>query len=255
MVGPRMNLAAQLSLSSALIVAGALLGGWLALHLGKNRPLVIFLALAAGVMFGAAFFHMLPEAFHGGGYMIFTWVPLGFAFLFLLERYVLVHACEEPPGCTEHGTTGGLAAFWGLSLHTLFDGVALASATVEGVGTVALVAILAHKIPSSFSLAALLASEHKTRTRILVYCALFGMMVPAGAVLYLGLDEIVKFTSLAPAALAFSAGSFLYIAVSDLLPHVNRHGRERRLGTLAAMAIGLLVMYLLTFITGHDHSV
>lgn len=248
-----MNLAASLSVSSALIVLGALVGGYLAVYLGKSRPLVVFLAFAAGVMFGAAFFHMLPEAFHGGGYAIFTWVPLGFVFLFLLERYVLVHACEEPPGCTEHGTTGGLAAFWGLSLHTLFDGVALASATVEGVGTVALVAILAHKIPSSFSLAALLAAEHKTRTRILVSCTLFGMMVPAGAVLYLGLDELVEFTHLAAGALAFSAGSFLYIAVSDLLPHVNRHGREKRVGTLLAMALGLLVMYLLTFITGHEH--
>lgn len=248
-----MNVAGALALSSGLILAGAVVGGAIPLYLGKNRQLVTFLAFAAGVMFGAAFFHMLPEAMHSGGYSIFYWVPLGFAFLFLLERYVLVHACEEPPGCTEHGTTGGLAAFWGLSVHTLFDGVALASATLEGVGTVALVAILAHKIPSSFSLAALLQAEHRKPKTILGYCALFGMMVPLGAAIYFALDSIVKFEELAPTALSFSAGSFLYIAVSDLLPHVNRHGKDRRVRILAAMAGGLVLMFLLTFITGHEH--
>ncbi len=84
-------------------------------------------------------------------------------------------------------------------------------------------------------------------------CALFGMMVPIGAVLYFGLDAIVKFQSLAPRALAFSAGSFLYVAVSDLLPHVNRHGKDHRLRTILAMGSGLLLMFLLTFVTGHEH--
>jgi zinc and cadmium transporter len=74
-------------------------------------------------------------------------------------------------------------------------------------------------------------------------------MVPAGALIYLGLNRVLRFTHFAPQALAFSAGTFLYIAVSDLLPHVNRHGKQGRARTLLALILGLLVMFALTFVT------
>src|SRR5688572_15879178 len=113
-----MSVPVQLALYSLAIVASAIGGAVLPL-LRSDRSLVTFLAFAAGVMFGAVFFHMLPEAMHSGGYRAFTWVPVGFFFLLVLERYVLVHVCEEPPDCQEHGhQSGGLAAFLGLSVHT-----------------------------------------------------------------------------------------------------------------------------------------
>jgi zinc and cadmium transporter len=250
-----MTPAVSIALYSAVIVLGAIAGAIVPLTYRKDGGMVTFLAFAAGVMFGAAFFHMLPEAFHSGGYAAFSWVPLGFLFLFLLERYVLVHACEEPPDCAEHGAghTLGLTAFLGLSAHTLFDGIALGSATMEGVGFMAFVAITAHKVPSSLSLAAILKSEGKSRTAILGYSAAYGLMVPAGVALYFGLNAILRFETMASRALAFSAGTFLYIAVSDLLPHVNRHGKDNRLKNIVAMVAGLGAMFALTLLTGHEH--
>lgn len=244
----------SIALYSALIVGGALLGAWLPLRTKGNGSLTAFLAFAAGVMFGASFFHMLPEALHGTGYAPLTWVPVGFVFVFLLERYVIVHACEEPPECAEHAhhRALGLTAFWGLSVHTLFDGVALASAVTEGVGAMAFVAILAHKIPSSFSLASIFTSERRSKGRILVYVVLYALMVPVGSLLYLGLQSVVPFGDIAPRALAFSAGTFLYIAVSDLLPHVNRHGTTDRLRNVLALLAGLALMFALTFVS-HPH--
>jgi zinc and cadmium transporter len=239
------------ALFSSFIVLGAIAGALIPLFATRQDRLVSFLSFAAGVMFGAAFFHMLPEAFRGGGYIAFSLVPLGFLSLFLLERYVLVHACEEPPDFAHHGSHGpvGLAAFLGLSAHTLFDGVALGSAVTEGVGAMAFLAIAAHKVPSSFSLASIFKSEGKSHSAILLYAIAFGLMVPAGALIYLGLNSVLRFVSFAPQALAFSAGTFLYIAVSDLLPHVNRHGKEGRSRTLLALILGLLVMFALTFVT------
>jgi zinc and cadmium transporter len=67
-------------------------------------------------------------------------------------------------------------------------------------------------------------------------------MVPVGAVLYFAFDAVLAFESLASKALAFSAGTFLYVAVSDLLPHVNRHGKDNRGRNLLALAAGLLLM-------------
>jgi zinc and cadmium transporter len=245
----------QLSLFSAAILAGTLAGAFVPMRVKSTARLMTFLAFAAGIMFGAAFFHMLPEAFHAGGYVVFSFVPIGFLTLFVLERYVLVHACEEPPDCAEHGSGGavGLAAFVGLSVHTLFDGVALASAIWEGVGAMAFVAILAHKIPSSLSLAAILKSEGKSHGRIFLYALFFGLMVPLGAALYFGVQSFFHLEAIAARALSFSAGSFLYIAVSDLLPHVNRHGKQGRLGNVISLVLGLIVMFVLGQISPHEH--
>ncbi len=247
-----MSLAATVALYCAIIVTGALAGGVVPLYVKAQTRLVTFLAFAAGVMFGAAFFHMLPEAFHGGGYAAFTWVPVGFVFLFLLERYVLAHICEEPPGCEEHQhgpAAFGLTAFLGMSAHTLFDGVALASAAEQGVGLMAVIAITAHKIPSSLSLASILKSSGRGPRLILLYVVLFGMMVPVGVGLYFALNAVLHFEALASKALAFSSGTFLYIAVSDLLPHVNRHGKGRRLQHIVGLVGGLAMMFALSSFT------
>lgn len=240
--------------ASIAIVTGALLGAAIPVYSGPKR-LVTFLAFAAGVMFGAAFFHMLPEAAHSGGYSILSWVPAGFLIMFLLERYVLVHVCEEPPDCEEHGHKGtlGTAAFIGLAVHTIFDGIALGSASAEGVGLTAFVAIASHKVPSSLSLASILLHEGRSRRVVFLLAAVFGLMVPLGAGLYFALETIVPLAGFTPAALAFSAGSFLYIAVSDLLPNVNRHGPGGRTRNIVAMVLGLLVMLALTLVLG-DHG-
>jgi len=244
-----MSLAATITCYCAIIVVSAVAGGVVPLYVQAQARLITFLAFAAGVMFGAAFFHMLPEAFHTGGYAAFTWLPVGFIFLFLLERYVLAHICEEPADCEEHNhgpAAFGLTAFLGMSAHTLFDGVALASACEQGVGLMALIAITAHKIPSSLSLAAILKTGGRSARLIMGYVVIFAMMVPVGVMLYLGLNALVLIEAISSKALAFSSGTFLYIAVSDLLPHVNRHGKGRRLQHIAALVGGVVLMFALS---------
>lgn len=251
-----MEASASVLLYSVVIVLGAVSGAVIAFWTGRKAGQVALLAFAAGAMFGAAFFHMLPEAFHSGGYSAFTAVPIGFLVLFLLERYVLVHVCEEPPDCEEHALhrSSGLAAFWGLSAHTLFDGVALGSAVGEGIGLTAFVAIAAHKVPSSVALSALLQHEGRSRGRVIFLAALYGLMVPLGAALFFLVSSWLPLTRVSSRTLAFSAGTFLYIAVSDLLPHVSRHGKGGRLGSLAGLMIGLLVMLGLSWMGGHEHG-
>jgi zinc and cadmium transporter len=237
---------------SFFILLGAIAGSLVVVFTQRATRLVSFLAFAAGVMLGAAFFHMLPEAFHGGGYPSFTLVPAGFVFLVVLERYFLSHSCEEPVNCTEHAHHGlGLTAFVGLSVHTLIDGIALGSSVNEGVGLMAFIAIVAHKVPSSLSLASILKSEGKSSAVILSYSCFYGLMVPAGAALYFAFDAVLRFEKFSPWALAFSAGTFLYIAVSDLLPHVSRHGKDRQGRNLVALIVGLALMLALAQLTEH----
>jgi len=235
---------------SGAIVASALVGALWPLFTDARRRMVLFLAFAAGVMLGAAFFHMLPEAFESGGAWAVGFVPVGFVGLFLLERYVLVHACEEPPECEEHAhhPAFGMTAFLGLSAHTLFDGVALASAVSEGIGMMAFLAIVAHKVPSSLSLASILKAEGRSRSRVMWLVLAFGLMVPLGALLYYGLEQVAHWPRMTSAALAFSAGTFLYIAVSDLLPHIQRHSRDRKLANIGGLLAGLAIMFGLQFV-------
>jgi zinc and cadmium transporter len=231
------------------------------------------LSFSAGVMLGAAFFHMLPEAVEGAGMRAVPFVLVGFLFLFLLERFVLVHVCAEPgalihgseagtaipphgaPGHDHaHGATGcdvhtlGLAAFVGLSLHTLVDGFALGAASGERtLGFLVFIAILAHKVPNSFSLSAILRAEGYSRAKALLMNATVALMVPLGAVLYVAVRGLVHAPSFSALALAASSGTFLHLALSDILPDLHRR-RVSKLTLSAALLLGVASMWALRLV-------
>ena len=141
----------------------------------------------------------------------------------------------------------------GLSLHTLIDGIALA-ASVEaaskfpsrtlfyGLGT--FLAIILHKPLDAVSITSLMAgSGWKSRSRFFVNL-MFSMMCPIGAALFMlgirqfsGMQETVVCS-----VLAFSAGVFLCIALSDLLPEMEFHAHNRFRLTVALTA-GVLLAY------------
>jgi len=280
-VGVAMTGVAALSVYTGAILVGALAGGALPLFASVRRS-DLLLSFSAGVMLGAAFFHMLPEAVEQGGSAVVPFVLVGFLVLYLAERFVLVHVCAEPgpnrrlstagaplphhedehehdhgahadpdgTGCDVH--TLGLAAWLGMSAHTLVDGFALGAASVTPeLGLLVFLAILAHKVPNSFSLSAILLSEGYSRGKAVAMNAAFALMVPVGAGLYVLLRETAdggKFTSL---ALAASAGTFLHLSLSDILPDLHRRG-ESRWRLSAALVAGLAVMGALTLLR-HDH--
>jgi zinc and cadmium transporter len=262
---------------SGAILAGSLAGGALPL-IGRRARNDALLSFSAGVMLGAAFFHMLPEAVEMGGHDVVPWVVVGFLFLFLLERFLLGHVCPEPgpsarlvanppppalrfrehaahdhaheaTGCDVH--TLGIAAFVGLSLHTLVDGFALGAASTEAaLGLLVFVAILAHKVPSSVALASILRAEGYSRAQTLLMNASFALMVPLGAVLFVAIDRLAHAQRFTAFALAASAGSFLQLALSDILPDLHRRGASRWRVTLSLLG-GLAVMWMLQAFTHH----
>jgi zinc and cadmium transporter len=254
-----------LAVYACAILGGAMAGGALPL-LGRMRRSDAMLSFSAGIMLGAAFFHMLPEAAEGAGLSAIPFVLVGFLFLFLVERFVLVHVCAEPgpasataggaggaAGCA-HGATGcgvhtiGLAAFVGLSLHTMVDGFALGAASSESaVGFMVFLAILAHKVPSSFSLSTILRAEGYSTRRALVMNAAFATMVPLGAALYLVLRGVVHAQSFTALALAASAGTFLHLALSDILPDLHRRGGSK-IRLSGALLVGVGLMWTLRFV-------
>ena len=98
----------SLGLYTVAILAGAIAGGVLPL-VGPMRRSDLLLSFSGGVMLGAAFFHMLPEAVELGGAQVMPVALLGFLALYLLERFVLIHICGEP-GMNQALSTATLSA-------------------------------------------------------------------------------------------------------------------------------------------------
>lgn len=159
---------------------------------------------------------------------------------------------------------GWVGAAIGLSLHTLADGVALA-ASIEadaghlapGVlpGLVTFLAIALHKPLDAMTIGMLMAAAGwPQRTRHLVN-ALFALLVLVGAAAFLvGARRIAAAEHLVlGGALAFSAGTFLCIATSDLLPEVQFH-RHDRVKLTAALLAGLSISWVISLVERQGHS-
>jgi zinc and cadmium transporter len=262
-----MTMHVVLSLFCALIVGVSLLGGVTPLALVLNHTrLQVYLSFSAGTMLGAAFFHMLPEAVELGSPGTVRWAAVGLLSLFFLERFFSFHQHEsaeaESPDGHEHGRgphghdhgesaghtlSWGTAAF-GLAVHSLVGGVALASATAAdfadrkwlgATGLGVFLATLLHKPADAMTIVALmLRSGASTRLAHLVNLG-FALMIPMGAALFfVGVGYLPPHgaSTLTAVALSFSAGTFLCIALSDLLPELQFHSHDRFKLSVALLA-------------------
>ncbi len=238
----------NLLLYSGLISVSVVIGGVVPLFLSQvRRHLHFLLALSAGLMLGATLIHLLPASFELIGKQASLWVLIGFLFLNLFEKFVTVHICQTIE-CEIHPM--GMAAVVGLSAHALTDGIALGSGLlVTKLGFVVFLTILFHKLPEAFAFTTILLHEKQRKAKILFYNLLLIAMVPVGAILvhFLAGPDNSHFTGI---VLGLSAGTFLHISLSDLLPHLHEHG-ERQSVLFVSFLIGIGLMYLLDLMVHH----
>jgi len=266
------------------ILAASLFGGSVA-FLGKvtHSRLQLYLSISAGVMLGACFFHIMPDAMEMSGNWFGWWMALGAVGLFLIERFIAPHSHEvssklqeehhHEPGC-EHDhenraapTVAGWMAVLGLTIHTFMNGVGLAGALKydaetgsPGVaalpGLAIFLAIVLHKPADALAISTVLSRKGVSRSRINLVQLGFALMVPVGAAAFMltsgAIEESLE-SLLTGFALSFSAGTFLFIALSDLLPEVQFHRHDRVPLTLALIA-GVLLMGGIGLLEGHDHG-
>jgi zinc and cadmium transporter len=227
----------------------SLLGGFLPLiRVLSQRALAHLLSFSAGVLLGAVFFHMLPETAEVLEEAVGWPILAGFLLIFVMERFVFVHACEEH-ACDIHQM--GLPAFLGISLHSLLDGIALgAGLLLPQLGPVVLLAVIIHKMPDSMSISSILLAAGWDRRKISWLNLLFSLTTPVGALI-----AYLFFRSLSPAniavAIGISAGTFLAIATADILPQVHRI-EQRNPMTLVFLAVGLTVSLMGSWLA-HSH--
>ena len=227
-----MTMPVVLTLFCTLIVGVSLLGGVTPLALVFNHTrLQVYLSFSAGTMLGAAFFHMLPEAVELGSPGTVRWAAVGLLSLFFLERFFSFHHHESsgtkaPDGHDhhghDHGESSGHALSWGtaafgLAVHSLVGGVALASAAAadfsehKSLGAMGLGVFLAtflHKPADALTIVTLmLRSGVSSRLAHLVNLG-FALMIPMGAALFfVGVGNLPpqSTSTLTAVALSFSA--------------------------------------------------
>jgi len=217
------------------IVAGGLFP---ILTRGKHSHHPLLLSFSAGLMLGSAFLHLIPQSFELIGSQASLFILLGLLTLYGFERFITIHICEADH-CEVH--TLGLSAFIGLFLHSFTDGIALgAGLLIPRLGLIVFLAIFAHKAMEALALSSILVHAQKKNISIFLANFCLALAIPLGALIPWFFSKTAH-PHTAGIALAFSAGTFLHISLSDLLPEVHRHSTLKTRAVLFFI-LGLLVM-------------
>lgn len=223
------------------IFAVTLAGGWIpTVKKWSQRTFRMLISFCAGILLGAVFFHMVPEVSNLLGRDIGFPVMLGFLGIYVMEKFIMVHPCEEGT-CDYHKI--GLAAYAGIGFHSIIDGVAIGAGSMLNMSLVILLAVTLHKFPAALALSSILMKGGEfSRQKVLMAMFFFALATPVAAVLsLLVLEEFNPYP--VGFALGVSAGTFLYISIGDLLPTVHE-GEEKPINNLVCLSLGLFAMFL-----------
>ncbi len=272
----------------ATLVAGigsVWLAAWLSFGL-ISRYTRHMLSLAAGGLLATAFLHLLPEALDQGGSAdsLFATLLVGLVFFFLLDKAELWHhghehhhaetghdAVSAPHAHAHKGHThthahdhghahthnpGSWAVLAGDSVHCFGDGILIASAFMAdtALGLVAALAVLAHEVPHHMGDLAVLRQSAGSRQAAVLKVSLAGAVTALGGLAGYALVDALH--HLLPYFLAVASSSFIYVALADLIPQLQKRLSLRE--TVAQVlwlgaGMGLVTLVSLWAHSGHVH--
>jgi len=215
---------------SILGSVGGLLTASLFMLLGDGlrvRLVPWLISYAVGTLLGAALLALLPEALDSIPPTAALGTLLaGVLTFFLLEKLVIWRHCHSGHECEVHTSTAASLVIVGDAFHTFVDGAVIAAAVVTSVplGATTAIAVAAHEIPQEVGDVAILLRAGYSRGRALT----LNLMSAAGGILgaLLMIVASKSIPNVLPYVLSFAAGSFLYVAMSDLIPDLHRGGVE-----------------------------
>lgn len=251
------------------------------------------LSLAAGALLATAFLHLLPEAFESqaGAQSLFATLLAGLIFFFLLDKAELYHHGHEhhhggdaptapvqvpshdhdhdhashphthspahmhAPHAHSHasGGGGGWAVLLGDSVHCFGDGVLIAAAYMADfrLGLAATLAVLVHEIPHHMGDLVVLRQAKQSASKALAKLSAAGAVTVLGGVVgYLLVEQL---QSLLPYLLVVASSSFIYVALADLIPQLQKRLTLREtVAQVAWLAVGILLVTMVSSLA-HGH--
>ena len=253
-----MSTLANILLFTFLGSIGALVGGLILLSKEKFALKIShFLAsFAAGVLLGAAFFDLLPEAAHEGeelGINVFSWALIGIIVFFLIERSIhWFHHHEEFHEHKKESKSTIPLIIIGDTVHNFVDGIVIAATFMISapLGIVTALSVAAHEIPQEIGDFGLLLHKGLSRKKIILVNVLSASVAILGALLTYSLGNVLE--PYLPILLALTAGFFIYIASSDLIPEIHYEKRKGfALIESILLLVGVLVIWLSVSLLGH----
>lgn len=188
----------------------------------------LLISFAAGTLLGTSFFDLFPEALEesNSSTNIFFWALLGILLFFIFERFIYwFHYHEDHAGGKEAKPTVPLIIF-GDSIHNFVDGITIAATFLVSIplGIVTTFAVAAHEIPQEIGDFAILLHKKVPRIKVLFYNIISALTALFGAVMTFYLRERIE--GFLPIVLSLTAGFFIYIASSDLIPEIHHEKRK-----------------------------
>lgn len=238
------------SLISVLVVSFISLIGVLALALKKQtleKIILVLVSFSTGALLGDAFLHLLPEAgeYYDADLRMAFLVFAGILLFFSLEKFLRWRHCHNID-CHDHPKHLGAMNLVGDAVHNFIDGALIAASYMVSIplGISTTIAVTAHEIPQELGdFGVLLHSGFKKREAIIYNfaSACFSIM---GAILVLFVGAISE--NVINLIIPFTAGGFIYIALSGLVPELHKEQNyQRSLIQLVSIIFGILVMYVL----------
>ena len=236
------------------------------------------LSLAAGALLATAFMHLLPEAFESqaSAQELFATLLVGVVFFFMLEKAELWHhGHEHGDAHAGHGHShghghgghdhahaapaggarlGGWTVLTGDSVHCFGDGVLIASAFVADMrlGLIAAASVLAHEVPHHMGDLVVLLHSSANRRMALVKVSLAGAVTALGGLAgYFLLEQLHDWL---PYFLVVASSSFVYVALADLIPQLQKRLSARETAVQIAMLLtGMGVVTLVSQLAHGGH--
>ena len=212
----------KLSLILGTIAALAdVAGGWVLVRArGVEKYLRYFVALGAGFLMATALLEMAPEGMRVNPGMGAILIMAGYCVVHLLEHTINAHFHygEETHSGEFVSARTGYSVLGGLTVHALFDGVAIGSGFVlsSWLGWLIFLAILLHKAPEGFTMASGMLASGRSRSMALWSAVILAAATLAGV---LAIELVPRWVNY---GLPISAGVAIYVGATDLVPEVNR---------------------------------
>jgi len=219
-----------------------------------EKMLIYMISFAAGGLLGDAFIHLLPESIAQDGFSlsISVYILIGIAFSFIIEKLIHWRHCHHPT-THDHPHPFALMNLFGDGVHNFIDGLIIGAAYLVSipVGAATTIAVLLHEVPQEIGDFGVLihGGMSKKKALIMNFLTALSAFLGLGVALAIG-SQVEGLTSF---LLPFAMGSFIYIAVADLIPEMHKEVcTSRSLLQFTFFILGISLMFLMLFIPGHD---
>ncbi|MCH8328819.1 MAG: ZIP family metal transporter [Nanoarchaeota archaeon] len=212
-----------------------------------KKILIYMVSFSAGALFGGAFIHLLPEVIGEVGFSlnISVYIMLGIGFSFIIEKFVHWRHCHLPITKT-HVHPFAMMNLVGDGVHNFIDGLIIGASYLVNipVGIATTLAVILHEVPQEIGDFGVLLHGGFSKLKALFFNFITALTAVIGAIVALVMSSYVE--NITIFLIPFAAGTFIYIAGSDLIPEIHKEVEVKKsLLQFAAIVLGVLVMLFL----------